>query len=394
MRITTNTMYESLLNNVNKNLSDYHKYNEMISNERRINKISDDPAGVAIAMKHKGNSSAYDRYVENISDAEEYLKATDSALNHIQDIVVRAREIALTASTETASDMEKQVAADQIQQIIDESIGIANTKMRDRYLFAGTNGNEPAYSLNGRVLQPYASTDNVYNDVVTVNGEYEGTGDFIVKFVESGTVNDNVATNTAKYQVSQDGGETWSETIELGNNTANIIDKDGNDTGLSLDFKRGFLEVGDEFRLNVVAGNYQGDDANIAFNNNSYSRITTNVTGQQLFEDTGYFDSLYQLKYALDNGNNIEISDAIGKLDALQSNMQPMVTASGLALNRLEISKNNLVSLQENVLESIQGIEKVDAVEVLTKFAMTEKALNSAVAALSKMFPTSLTEYL
>ncbi len=394
MRVTTNSTYQSLLNNVSRNLSDYHKYNEMMSSEKRINKISDDPAGVALAIKHKGNSSAYDQYVKNIADAEEYLKATDSALNHLQDVVIRAREIAMTASTETASDMEKQIAADQIQQLIDESIGVANTKMRDRYLFAGTNGNEQAYSLNGRVLTPYASTNNSYNEVVTVHGEYEGTGDFIIKFVDSGTAKGSVFTNTAKYQISEDGGSTWSGTITLGNDTAHIYDKEGNNTGLSLVFDRGYIEQGDEFRLSVVSGKYMGDNVKVEFNNNSYSRVMTNVTGQELFEDTGFFDSMYQLKYALDHGNNIEISDAIGKLDELQSTMQPMVTASGLALNRLEISKSNLVSLQENVLENIQNIEKVDVVELLTKFAMTENALNSAVTALTKMFPKSLMQYL
>lgn len=394
MRVTTNSMFQGLLNEVSRNMSDYKRYNEMIASERRINKISDDPAGLAVAIRHRGNASAYMQYSKNIADAEEYLKATDSALNNLQSVLIRAREIAETTATETASEMERKIAADQIQQIIDESIGIANSKMRDRYLFAGTNGNQPAYSLNGRVLPPYASTGNQYNETVSVHGEYQGTGDFIIRFVQSGTAGDSVLTNTARYQISGDNGETWSDSIALGFNTANIYDQDGNDTGLRMEFSRGFIEEGDEFRLSVVSGKYQGDDGKIEFNNNFHSKIGTNLTGKELFEDTGFFDSLYQLRDALRHGNNIEISSAIGHLDGLQSSMQTMVTSSGLALNRLEITKNNLVSLQENVIENIQNIEKVDVVEILTRFAMTENALNSSVAALSKVFPKGLLSYI
>ena len=394
MRVTSNSMFQGLINQVSRNMSDYHKYNEMISTERRINKISDDPAGLATALKHRGNSSAYQQYSSNIKDGEEFLRATDSALSHLQDVLVRAREIAETTATETASQMEKEVAAEQIQQIIDEALGIANTKMRDRYLFAGTNGEQPAYSLNGRLLTPLASTGNVYNNTVTAEGSYDGTAEFIVKFSQAGSVGDSSLPTTAKYQISHDGGATWSDEQSFTNLTIPITDQDGNNTGLTMTFNPEELGVGDEFRLQVVSGKYMGDEGHIEFNNNAFSRVKTNVNGKELFEDTKFFDSLYQLKNALEHGNNIEISAAIGHLDSLQSSMQTLVTSSGMALNRLEISKNNLTSLQENVIENIQNIEKVDVVEVLTRFAMTENALNSSVAALSKVFPKGLLSYI
>ena len=395
MRVTDQSMFHGLINQVNKNMADYHKYNEMISNDgRRINRISDDPAELATSMRHHSNAAAYGQYAINVRDAEEYLKATDLALNKIQDILSRAREIAETNSTETASEMERKIAADQMQELINEMLGVANSKMRDRYIFAGTDGESPAYSLEGRILPPLASTENAYNEIVSSGGSFEGTGEFILRFVQGGDVGEPELDTTAMYQISSDGGETWTEATHFTNLTISITDSQGNETGLNMTFSPGALGEGDEFRLQVVPGKFLGNDDLIEFNNNMFSRVNTNVTGQAIFEDTGFFDTLYQLKNALENGNLIEISNGLAGLEVLQTDMQMQVTTTGIELNRLEITKSNLMMLQENVLENIQNIEKMDVVEMLTRFAMTENALNSSVAALSKIFPRGLLSYI
>jgi flagellar hook-associated protein 3 len=387
-------MAVNLMNNVQKNMSDFHKLNEQISTEKKLNRISDDPAGLATAIRHRGNFSAYEQYSENIRDADEYLRMTDIVLNRFQDILTKARVIAETTATETANDMEKEIAARQIQELIDEALGLANTKMRDRYLFSGTNGEFPAYSLEGRVLDPVASTLNQYNDIVTSHGEYNGTGEFIVKFVRAGDVGDPDLDSTAMYQISSDGGQTWTEATHFTNLSLQITDSDGNPTGLNLTFRPGQIGEGDEFRLNVVKGRYMGDDGTVLFNNNMFSRVHTNVNGQELFENHGFFDTLYSLKFALESGNGLEVQENLEKLGHIQSAMQHSVTSTGQALNRLEITRGNLTMMHENVLESIQAIEKIDVVQLLTRFAMTENALNASIAALSKVFPMSLMNYI
>ena len=394
MRVTTNIMYNGLVNQVNKNMNEFYKYNEMMATEKRLNKISDDPAGLATSMRHHGNAAAYEQYVLNVRDAEEYLRATDMALNRIQDIIGQVREIAETGATETASEMERTIAAEQVQELINEMLGMANYKVRDRYIFSGTNGDTPAYSLEGRVLPALASTDNLYNNPVTTGGSYNGVGEFAIRFIQGGDVGEEGLPGTAMYQISYDGGETWIDPMYFTNLTMPIPDKHGNESGLTITFSPGTIGENDMFRVQVVPGQYLGNSDLVEFNNNMYSRVNTNVTGQAIFEDTGFFDGLYQLKNALYSGNVIEISENLKNLDALQNQMQMQVTTTGIELNRLEITKANLTLLQENVIENIQSIEKMDVVELLTRFAMAENALNSSVAALSKMFPNTLLSYL
>ena len=394
MRVTNHSMFGNLTNQVNRNMSDYYKLNEMVSTERRILRISDDPAGLATAMRHHGNAAAYEQYSLNVRDAEEFLRGTDMALNRIQDVISRVREIAETNATETASPMERQIAADQIQELISEMLGMANYKVRDRYIFSGTNGESPTYSLEGRILPPLASSDNLYNEIVTADGEFSGNAEFLIKFVQAGDVGDPDLDTTAMYQISSDGGETWSEATYFTNLTIPITDADGNETGLTMTFSPGALGEDDLFRLQIVPGKFLGDGELIAFNNNMFSRVNTNVSGHALFEDSGFIDNLYQLKNALLHGNVNEISSSLADLDKLQTNMQMQVTTTGIELNRLQVTKTNLTMLQENVLENIQNIEKVDVVEILTRFAMAENALNASAAAISKIFPQGLINFL
>lgn len=137
-------------------------------------------------------------------------------------------------------------------------------------------------------------------------------------------------------------------------------------------------------------GKYQGDEGKISFNTNFNSKIGTNINGQEIFEDSGFFDSVFKLKNALLSRNYNEISQSVEELDTMHTNIQSKVTMTGINLNRLEVTQNNLTALQENVLDHIQSIEKVDVIDILSRFTMVESALNSSMTALSKVFPKSL----
>jgi len=394
MRVTTNTMMTTLMKQARLNTARYQELNEMIGTERRISKLSDDPAGLAMALRHRQDYSAYEQYKQNIRDAEEYMRMTDSALSRIQEIIDLARGVAESTSTETTHSIEREVAAREIQELINEAIGVANTKVRDTYIFGGTNGEYPAYSLQGRLLTPLASTQNVYNSPITASGSFEGNAEFIIKIVQEGYVGDPDLPTTAMYQISSDGGETWSDATHFTNLAMQITDSEGNPTGLSLTFNPEFFGEGDEFRLQVVPGQYMGNDEHIQFNNNMFSRVLFNVNGQEFFEDTGFFDTLYKLKNALTNGNHLEVQESLDELGKLQTSMQTHVTAIGQARSRLEITKSNLMLLQENIMASIQGIEKWDYIDLISQFGMAENAMNASIAALSKVFPASLLNYL
>lgn len=392
MRITSNMMFNTLLGDVQKNMENYQKINEQIASEKKLNKPSDDPAGIARSSQLRSNQSAYKQYLQNVDEGRELLKGTDNALNQLQELLVKVREFAQTNATETATDEEMDIAAQQIDQYIEEAINIANTKVNDRYIFSGHQISSPAYDDSLRVLDPYASTKNSYGGKVTSSGEYTGTSlkTYLVRFTKSGNAGDPSDAGTAKYQISEDNGETWSDESDFTSLQLDLKNADGTDSGVSLNFAAGEISEGDEFRLQIGMGKYMGDDGHIRINTNFNSRIENNINGKELFEDNGFFDTLYKLKNALEARNKNEISATAEELDTLHENIQSNVVKTGVNLNRLEVAENNLTSLAENVLSSIETVEKVDLVDILSRFSQAENALNASITSLSKVFPQSL----
>ncbi len=396
MRVTNTMMYNQMMTSVSNNMETYNRLTEQMSTERRINNPSDDPVGFGVALNQHTDLSATNQYVKNMKEAEEFLKATDSALNSIDDIITNVREIAETNATETATATNRSIAADQIDQYIDQSIEIANTQVRDRYIFSGFKTGDPAYSTQGRVLDPYANTNNFYQGKVAASGDYQLTQNqtYMIKFTQGGNVGTAGAATTAKYSISTDNGATWSDEQDFTSLSVDVIDKDGIDSGLNLEFDPAELHEDDVFKLDITAGNYQGDNGKIDYNANKNTRLTTNVTGQEVFEDNKYFQTLHKLSQALKNNNQLEIAQSVADLKTLQTDMQTQISSAGVSLSRVQVAQSNLTSMQENLTASIQDIEKVDAVQTLTQFTMAENALNASVTALAKIFPKSLLNYL
>ncbi|MDD3052143.1 MAG: flagellin [Candidatus Cloacimonetes bacterium] len=389
MRITNQVSFYNLTNQVLNNLEEYKKIQTMISSGKKLTKPSDDAAGVGHHSNLMIQSSSYSQYLKNLSQAEDYLKATDSALTQFNEIIIRARELAEANATGTASSETRMYAADEVYELIERSIEIANTKVGEKYIFSGFKTDTPAYGNIGRILQPYGSGGNEYQGKITARGDYllSENKDFQLKIVQAGEY------GVAEYQVSDDGGVTWSGNKLVKSNTG-LTDNEGNDTGIILDFEAGNFAEGDAFTISVEKGLYQGDEGIIHLNASKNSTIVSNLTGKEVFEENRYFEIMYKLQKSLENNNIVEISESLDELGTLETDMQRSMIQAGSRLNRVAISKNNLEVLQENITSTISNLEDADMIEAMSKFTLQDSALQASITALSKILPNSLLNYI
>ncbi len=390
MRVTNSMAYNSLLDELSKNMENYRTVNASISTGKKLLNPSDDPTGMALSNSFNAQEAAYSKYLENISQAEEFLTATDSSLQEISNVIAKAREIAELGATGTSDNMSREISANQVQDLIDQSIELANTKVRGRYIFSGFKTSEPAYLSTGKILTPEENSSNTYDQNVTSSGVFTGSSEksYLIKISTAGAV------GVAKYQVSEDDGATWG-TAQTLNSSIDVFDNaNGTDLGVNLNFANGNFAVDDTFKVDVVRGFYNGDNGSIEYNINQNSRVKTNITGQEVFEDNDYFETLYKLKNGLSNNNITDISAALEDLNSIKTNIEPTLVKAGSNLNKLEITKNNLFSLKENIMASINNIEDVDMFTALSDFAKQENTLQATVGAMGKVLPASLINYI
>jgi flagellar hook-associated protein 3 len=139
MRITSAMMMGTYLSNLNGNLNRLSKYLEQESTGKSINKISDDPVKTTLSLSARNKLSSTKRYQENAKAADSRLTEVESAVRELNDIIEDAYQRAVQASNDWLSGGNLAAIAEEIRQLMDETLNIANVTYGDNYLFAGYN---------------------------------------------------------------------------------------------------------------------------------------------------------------------------------------------------------------------------------------------------------------
>lgn len=144
MRVTNKMLTSSLLTNVNNNLNQLQKYENQLSSKVKVDKISDNPVAAAKILKAKSELKAQEQYSTNMEYTSGWLRSVDDALASVDDVLLRAREIAVRGSNGATAIESSKAMGEEVNSIIGELVHIANTDYNGSYIFAGgRNGNAP-----------------------------------------------------------------------------------------------------------------------------------------------------------------------------------------------------------------------------------------------------------
>ena len=121
---------------------------ESLSTGSRINKASDDAAGLSIRENMTAQIKGLNAAVRNANDAISMLQTADGALNEVADMLQRMRELGTLAQNDTYSTAQRVAMNDEFAQLQSEIDRIAdNTQWNGMNLLDGTGGNWGGGSL-------------------------------------------------------------------------------------------------------------------------------------------------------------------------------------------------------------------------------------------------------
>jgi len=149
MRVSDPLLYKTVVNNLQQNLEKALNLQEIASSGKRILNPSDDPIGIMKVMDYDTAISKAEQYQRNIDNGVAYLSSTESAISTVQNILVRAKELSITALNGTISDAERRNISEEVDQLRQQVIQVANTRVNGRYIFAGFNTGTLPYDSNG-----------------------------------------------------------------------------------------------------------------------------------------------------------------------------------------------------------------------------------------------------
>lgn len=137
MRITQQAMTYQTLQRLQDRLTQLTNAQSSLGSGKRIHKPSDDPSAMNQAMSLRSRQAASDQAARNASDGLLWTSLADSKLQTLLDRLHRARELAIRSGTVTNA-AERSAFVAELRSIRDEAISIANSRIGDRALFAGT----------------------------------------------------------------------------------------------------------------------------------------------------------------------------------------------------------------------------------------------------------------
>jgi len=235
MRVSSNMLYDSITSHLQRSTSRLQELYEQASSQKRINKPSDDPAGMARILDSRDAIKAFERYQANVDTAKGWLGTADKTLMEVQDILARMKELSVQAANGTMSADNRQAIALEVRQNFEQLISLANTRYEDKSVFAGHKVDGPAFtqglqvSSNNLDAVPFVKSVSGSSDR-TIQVRFEALDGGDTEFI--GTGNDGI-----RYSYSTDGGGSWGQKVLNTGDTTLDLD------GVQVEIREGYEVV-------------------------------------------------------------------------------------------------------------------------------------------------------
>jgi flagellar hook-associated protein 3 FlgL len=160
MRVTQNMLTGFAARSLQQNQNKLLKVQSELSTGNKINRASDDPAGMRKILDYRTSLSRIAQYQNNISAGSLRIKTAETTLDTVDKLLTQAKETAMDNATSEAS--ARELAADGIRSVFDQVMSLANTQDGDTYLFSGHESDAVPFTRDDTYTATYHGDDNAF----------------------------------------------------------------------------------------------------------------------------------------------------------------------------------------------------------------------------------------
>ncbi|HCI29756.1 MAG: flagellin [Fervidobacterium sp.] len=354
--------------------NDMKKTLERLSSGLKINRASDDAAGLAISEKMRGQVKGLDMGSKNAQDAISLIQTAEGALSEVHSILQRMRELSVQAATDTNTDVDRSNIQSEIDQLRDEIDRISRaTEFNTKKLL---NGNLESFRAVADVKVVAEGNIDMSASVVSSNasegtliieiGQFTGTTtselDARLVLVKVGGISQTIVTyslgsaviggikvswNTTRFDISQFGDALPQEAV-IDSAIARI--ESINTSGNQLVF-----QIGANEGANMIAGIDATDSKSLGLIT-SVLKVTTQDAAERTIS---------------------VIDGAIHKISSIRSQL-------GAIQNRLEHTIANLGVASENLTAAESRIRDADMAQEMMQFTKQQILMQSGMSMIAQ----------
>lgn len=188
-RITSTMIAGTTLADINSSLSAMQRSEGELASGKSIEEPSDNPYGASRAIELQSSIDGMSSYAANAQDGISWTQTASSALNNIDEVGQRVRELLVESSNGVNNPIDRTAIAEEVEQLTNTVKQDANTQYAGQYVFSGT----------ATATAPYKAG---------AEDEYQGNAGQITRSIGPGAsvaVNTNISTLLGNGQESGDG---------------------------------------------------------------------------------------------------------------------------------------------------------------------------------------------
>jgi flagellar hook-associated protein 3 FlgL len=169
LRITSRILSSRSLTDIRNAQWGINDWRMQLSSGHRVNKPSDDPTAFLRILPLQNDILQSQQYQDNNVLARDVLNTAATALEDGVNIMSEARRIAVQGANGAMNSADRATLAASVEQLLGQMISIGNSKLGDRYLFAGTRTRTEPFVMTGNSFVNYQG-DNENGNVTIAPG--------------------------------------------------------------------------------------------------------------------------------------------------------------------------------------------------------------------------------
>ena len=173
-RVTQRALITRVLTNISDHQQNLLVLQDQLATGYRVNRPSEAPLAARRAVDGRLEVARLEQYRTNISTVGPTMTETSTSLLSAVDILQRAVELTLRGKSTTNAQEQRDLIAEEVNQLLESMLSEANHETNGRYLFAGTRTTAP----------PFEATRDANGDITAV--AYAGNDESIQVEISAG----------------------------------------------------------------------------------------------------------------------------------------------------------------------------------------------------------------
>ena len=136
------------MTNLNRASTDMIRANEVVSTGKKINRASDDPMALMLVLDVRSSMANIDQLERNITAGRLWITVGESSLNQVDEFLYQAKAVCVDIKDGDKTELELNKAADAVDEYLKQILSLANAKVGNSYIFAGTKTDTKPFFLD------------------------------------------------------------------------------------------------------------------------------------------------------------------------------------------------------------------------------------------------------